>query len=229
MSNLKDCDKKNKEVVKTHDCSICGSKTHLLEDKQLKVTYSVCDNCGFFYKNIEFHLNKEEEHNEYNNHNNSFESLGYVKMFETFIKEHIEPLKVSGKVLEYGSGSGPVLKELLRRKGFEVFDFDPFYNSNKEYLKYKYNLITSTEVVEHFYYPLEEFKHLIALLSKNGYLVIMTSFNGLNEAEFLNWRYRREASHVSFFSVKTLRYIANELKLKIVSHNNKDVIVLQKQ
>jgi|LGOV01.1.fsa_nt_gb SAM-dependent methyltransferase len=214
--------------VNTSKCKICSANTHLLEDSQIKVTYSVCDECGFIYKNLEHHPNIEAEQKEYMNHNNSFESLGYVKMFENFINDFIEPLNITGKVLEFGSGPGPVLKELLLRKGYNVFDFDPFFNPNKEYLDNKYDLITSTEVIEHFSQPLEEFAHLNALLNPNGYLVIMTGLNVLSEEKFLKWWYRRELTHISFYSIKTLEFIAKTTGYKLVNHNSKNVVVFQK-
>jgi hypothetical protein len=215
------------DIKKTKKCMICGANTYLLDDKQIRVTYSVCDECGFIYKNIEHHVSPELELKEYGHHNNSFESKGYVLMFESLIANFIEPLNISGKALDFGSGPGPVLKELLKRVGYEVFDYDPFFNSNKEYLENKYKLITVTEVVEHFFTPLSEFKHLKSLLDDDGYLVIMTRLNPLALDDFLNSSYRRERTHVSFYSLKTIEYIANKYDLIIENHNNKNIIVLK--
>jgi len=229
MKENKIYENSERERNKRLDCLVCGSKTHLICDKEIKVTYSVCNKCGFIYKDKEYHLDYDDEYREYNTHNNSFESVGYVKMFQEFIKKHINPLKISGKVLDYGSGPGPVLKELLKKKGLDVYDYDPFFNVNDEYLKYKYNLIISTEVIEHFSNPLEEFKHLVSILAKGGYIVVMTTFNNYSEEEFLKWRYRREASHISFFSIRTLEYIAKVTQLRVLNHNNRNVMVFQKK
>ena len=131
-------------------CLICGSDTTDIIDSQIRVTHSHCENCGFIYKNKEFHLSLDIEHENYKMHNNSFESKGYVQIFVDLVNDYINPLNIKGKVLEFGSGPGPVLKELLVREGYDVFDFDPFFNKNLGYLMHKYQLITSTEVVEHF-------------------------------------------------------------------------------
>lgn len=219
----------NQTDKKAGNCKICGANTSLLDDKEMRVTYSLCDQCGFIYKNVEHHLNPKLEIKEYENHNNSFESKGYVLMFENLIDNFIKPLNISGKALDYGSGPGPVLKELLIRAGLEVYDYDPFFNPNKQYLKHKYNLITMTEVVEHFFTPLKEFKHIKLLLNETGYLVIMTQLNPPSVDEFLKSRYRREKSHVSFYSLKTIQYIAEKFNLEIVKHNKKNIIVLKKQ
>ena len=209
-------------------CLICNGKISKLEDKQIKVTYSVCQDCGFIHKDKEYHVDREEELNQYSLHNNSFESVGYVDIFVKLINDYITPLNIMGDVLEYGSGPGPVLKELLIRDGYSVYDYDPFFNDNKEYLKYKYELITSTEVVEHFFDPLVEFAHLSNLLEQGGYLVITTLLRNMSITDFADWWYRRDATHVSFYTLKTLEVIALRFDLKIIKTNNKNIIVFQK-
>ena len=209
-------------------CLICNGKISKLEDKQIKVTYSVCQDCGFIHKDKEYRVDREEELNQYSLHNNSFESVGYVDIFVKLINDYITPLNIMGDVLEYGSGPGPVLKELLIRDGYSVYDYDPFFNDNKEYLKYKYELITSTEVVEHFFDPLVEFAHLSNLLEQGGYLVITTLLRNMSITDFTDWWYRRDATHVSFYTLKTLEIIALRFDLKIIKTNNKNIIVFQK-
>jgi len=209
-------------------CKICGGTTEELIDEQIKVTYSVCSECGFIHKDREFYVDKEEELNQYSLHNNSFESVGYVNIFKSLLKYYITPLKIKGNVLEYGSGPGPVLKELLQRAGYSVFDYDPFFNDNIEYLNNKYELITSTEVVEHFFNPLVEFAHLTKLLKQGGYLVITTKLRVMEIESFLDWWYRRDTTHVSFYTMKSLIKIAELNDLKIIKTNDIDTIVFRK-
>lgn len=208
-------------------CKICGQATTDLFDPQLNINYDQCNDCGFIYKQPIYHVSLEEESSEYDRHNNSFESVGYVNMFEQFIEEFIRPLHLTGKALEFGSGPGPVLKELLTREGFETYDFDPFYNPNEEYVKHKYTLITSTEVVEHFQHPMKEFHHLRSLLDSNGYLIIMTNFNVFDNEGFIKWWYRRDITHISFYRLETLQYIAKQCGLDVINHNNKNVILFK--
>lgn len=210
------------------NCLVCGTKTSVLKDPQIRVTHSFCDTCGFIYKNSEFHLSEDIEHENYKMHNNSFESEGYVQIFVNLVSEYIKPLNISGKVLEFGSGPGPVLKELLVREGYDVFDFDPFFNKNIEYLRNRYQLITSTEVVEHFTDPLKEFEHLSELLDVGGYLLIMTRLRTMDSTEFLNWWYRRDLTHISFYNLNTFKEIGKKFGLKIIKTNNVNIIVFQK-
>jgi len=209
-------------------CLICNSLTNIVNDSQIKVTYSVCENCGFIFKNIEFHPNLEKELKQYTCHNNSFESAGYVKIFEDLISEYIKPLNIHGKVLEYGSGPGPVLKELLMREELDVYDFDPIFNDNKDYENHRYQLITSTEVAEHFKDPLREFSHLFSLLDEKGYLLIVTKFRNMDLNEFLNWWYRRDSTHLSFYTIKAFKEIEKKFNFSIIINNNVNVIIFQK-
>jgi 2-polyprenyl-3-methyl-5-hydroxy-6-metoxy-1,4-benzoquinol methylase len=174
-------------------------------------------------------MSYDEEANEYLRHNNNMESVGYVKMFEDVIEEYIIPLNISKKVLDFGSGPGPVLYQLLMRKGYDTYHFDPFYHNDLSYQNNQYQLITSTEVVEHFYDPLKEFTHLSELLDEDGYLLIMTHIRNISLDEFLNWWYRRDPTHVVFYSIKSLEIIAESVGLKLVQHNNKNIILFQKK
>lgn len=209
-------------------CKICGGSTVLLEDMQLKLTYALCEKCGFIYKNKDYHLQLNEEHKLYLNHNNNLESEGYVKIFADLIDKQIKPLNISGKILDFGSGPGPVLKLLLERVGYQVYDFDPFFNNNSEYLDNKYQLITTTEVAEHFTDPIKEFGHLVSLLEENGYLLVMTKLRKMPIPIFLDWWYRRDETHIAFYTDQSFEILASQFDLKVVYSNHENIVLLQK-
>ena len=210
-------------------CLICGGDTFLLEDRQLPFTYHVCKECEFIFKDPTSRITIEEEANEYGRHNNTMESTGYVNMFKDLINEHIAPLNIERKVLDFGSGPGPVLYQLLLQSGYDTSHYDPFYFQDFAYRENKYQLITSTEVVEHFFDPMKEFKHLSNLLEDGGYLLIMTHIRNKDLEVFLNWWYRRDVTHVSFYHLKTLEYIAKVCGLTLIKHNDKNIILFQKK
>jgi len=66
------------------------------------------------------------------------------------------------------------------------------------------------------------------LLKEDGYLVVMTSFRTMDVTDFLSWWYRRDTTHISFYHVKTFEEIVHRVGLKIVKHNQKNVIILKR-
>jgi len=136
-------------------------------------------------------------------------------------------------VLDYGCGYEPVLKVLLEREGYQAYAYDPNFLPKEDSLK-EYNLIISTETFEHFKKPREELIRLIPKISNGGYLAIMTRFypekkNALCLETFSKWYYKRDPTHVSFYSQKTFSRIAEEFKMKICHNNKIDFIILQKK
>eukprot|EP01107_Rhizomastix_libera_P007396 TRINITY_DN2205_c0_g1_i2.p1 TRINITY_DN2205_c0_g1~~TRINITY_DN2205_c0_g1_i2.p1 ORF type:complete len:114 (-),score=12.08 TRINITY_DN2205_c0_g1_i2:96-437(-) len=87
--------------------------------------------------------------------------------------------------------------------------YDPYFFPNRDVLTRTYDFITLTEVAEHFYHPYEEFSFLGSLLSSGGILVVMTSFLPNTKGfDFADWYYRRDPTHVVFYTEKTMKDIA---------------------
>ena len=136
-------------------------------------------------------------------------------------------------VLDYGCGYEPVLKTLLEREGYKTLGYDLNFFPNKE-LKKKYDLIISTETFEHIKNPGEELACLIPKISSKGYLAIMTRFypsrdSNLCLESFSEWYYKRDPTHIAFYSQKTFSWVANEFKMKICYNNNFDFIIFQRK
>lgn len=210
-------------------CKICGNDVTTIRDEQFELNYYNCINCEFIFIDEEEIVSEKEELSEYMLHENSFESEGYVNMFKRFIETSIKPYKTDIKnALEFGCGPGPVLSELLKREGYEVDIYDPYFAPQRVFENKKYDLITSTEVFEHLKDPLETVKLLKSHLNDGGILAIMTLFHLQDEDQFKKWWYRRDVTHISFYTPKTLRYIANIFDMKVVKIDNKNVCILQK-
>lgn len=207
-------------------CLICNNETYALNDKQFNVIYHRCKICDFIFLDRKYIVSFNEEKEIYEYHNNSIEDEGYVAMFEKFITSFIND--VNGKMLlEYGSGPEPVFSELMRRRGFDVTMYDLHYYNDDLYLSKKYDVITSTEVFEHFLNPIEEMEKIIPLLNKGGILAIMTQFPK-DDAHFLDWWYRRDVTHISFFTEKSFQVLAKKFDIEVIFTNNKDYMILKK-
>jgi len=210
-------------------CKICLSQTQGLWDKKKDITYYRCVSCGFVFLDDLAIVDRVREKKHYEKHNNSFECHGYVEMFENFISNALSPLSLDGKkVLDFGCGHTPVLAELLRRKGLNVDHYDLYFFPEKVYETKIYDLITSTEVFEHLKEPKKILRILANVLNNNGYIVLMTQFPPLDDKEFLNWWYRRDITHISFFTPQSFEIMAKEMGLNILKIIDNNIVVFQK-
>ncbi|MDR4968640.1 MAG: class I SAM-dependent methyltransferase, partial [Acholeplasmataceae bacterium] len=111
---------------------------------------------------------------------------------------------------------------------FNVDIYDPFYSPKKVYENKEYNLITSTEVIEHLSEPTNEIKMLVNHLKPNGVISLMTLFHPRDRNKFFDWFYIRDTTHISFYTPKTIDCIAKQFNLKVIYTNEYRYIVLKK-
>jgi hypothetical protein len=207
-------------------CKICNEEVNSFEDLELSKFYYHCPKCEFIFLDEKFYVKENEEKKQYDQHNNSLENEGYVKMFEDFLNFVLEG-KFIKTSLDFGSGPSPVLAELLTKVALHVEYYDKFYQPKKVYKDKKYDLITSTEVFEHLKSPNEILKLFSKHINTDGQIAIMTLFHSNNQKEFLKWWYRRDPTHISFFTPKTMKFLADNQNLKITKCDNKRVIVFE--
>lgn len=206
-------------------CKLCGSTAERRQDER---RFFQCQICGLIFKDEKYILTAEAEKKRYQEHNNSIENEGYVNMFRQFLDSAVLPFaEPDGDMLDFGAGPGPVLAELVGREGFSTTIYDPHFFPNLDYKEKKYDLITSTEVYEHFLNPHREIEHLCSILKDGGLLAVMTNF--YTEADsFADWWYIRDDTHISLYSLKTFQWIADNFPLEIIYTNNKNYITFRK-
>lgn len=202
----------------TNGCKICGTETRGIIHEKSGVRYHCCPDCEFISMEESSLLTADEEKRRYDAHENSLEDPSYIEYFRRFIQAAILDYgTVRGRGLDFGSGPSPVLATILERDyGFTMDIHDPFYAPDKVFLGKRYDLVTCTEVVEHLKDPMAYFRLFEGLLEAGGLLAVMTSFHPKDDGAFLNWHYRRDASHISFFTLRTMEQIALQVGLRIV-------------
>ncbi len=208
-------------------CKICGNETKIINDEAREKIYLKCSVCEAIAIKDEFFVPAEREKGQYDNHNNSIENSGYVKMFENFLDFFWDTIKDEAtETLDFGSGPGPVLSKIIEKRSLHVDIFDKFYQPDEVYKDKKYDLITSTEVFEHLKNPLETLLLFKKHLKKDGIIAIMTLFHNNDTEEFLNWWYRRDPTHILFYTPKTFEVMCAMCGLKILKTDHKRIIVL---
>ena len=213
-----------------YHCKICQSTIKSVVDTEKNLTYHRCLACGFVYLDNRHRVESIREKQQYLQHNNGFENEGYVQMFESFLDHAVAPyLPIINSALDFGSGPGPVLSTLLERRGVEEVDiYDLYFSPERVYEGKSYDLITSTEVFEHLHKPLEIVEMLVNHLNAEGYLIVMTKFPPKEDRLFLDWWYRRDPTHISFFTPESFEVMAESVGLKVLRILNDNVVVFQK-
>lgn len=203
-------------------CTLCHTE---LIDK-IDHEYYHCTTCDGYIKDRSLWYNAEAEKKHYEHHNNDIHDVGYQKFTAPVTEAVLKYCSNNSLGLDYGCGKGPVITEQLKKHGYTIDLFDPYFYPNHDYFEKKYDFIFSCEVFEHFYNPKEEIEKLRKLLHSKGILIIKTHLF-LPENNFKNWYYRKDQTHVFIYTFKTIEYIAKTFEFSI-KHLSEKLIILEK-
>jgi 2-polyprenyl-3-methyl-5-hydroxy-6-metoxy-1,4-benzoquinol methylase len=187
--------------------------------------------CSLIFADPSARLTPDEEKRRYDQHQNNPDDPGYRRFLNRLAVPLIERLRTRTSPqegLDFGCGPGPTLSLMLQEQGFSVKLYDPYYAPTLSVLSSKYDFVTCTEAVEHFFHPAKEWELFMKLLKPGGWLGLMTKLADGNPEGFLSWHYTKDPTHVSFLSRDTFRWLAerNAMDLEFVGD---DVILLRKR
>lgn len=192
-------------------CPLCSSPNFSTFQSAL---FFRCAECFLIFKDSKVRLNPQEEKARYQFHENSIDDQNYVQFLMPTITEIKRNIPTPARGLDYGSGPSPVLADLLVKENYEVTAYDPFFSPKDLALLKPFDFVVSTEAIEHFFNPSVEFERIFKLLKKSGHLVIRTELYKENSS-VTDWYYPRDPTHVSFFSEKTMRWIAEKFQRRL--------------
>jgi len=205
-------------------CTLCGSTPKPFSEVKGRKFLS-CPSCNGILLNPIFFLSPEEEKKRYELHQNDVNDKGYQNFVSPIVEAIHSNYKSNDIGLDFGSGSGPIVKSLLAKIGYTIATYDPFFDPNHDVLRTKYNYIVCCEVMEHFYNPLREFTLLTSLLKKGGTLYCKTGLYQPN-IDFDSWWYKNDPTHVFFYTKETLQWIKDKFGFTSLEIY-KDLIVLR--
>jgi hypothetical protein len=188
--------------------------------------YHRCGLCRLIFVPRKYHLPPDEEKKRYDLHENDPDDPGYRSFLNQLAEPLAERLQPGAHGLDYGCGPGPALPRMMAGMGFPMERYDPFYADDPGLLGRTYDFVTCTEVVEHFRRPGEDWKTLKKLLRRDGMLAVMTQLTDCCE-DFSRWHYRRDDTHICFYSRGTLKWIAGRLCLR-PAFVGKSVVLFEK-
>jgi len=152
-----------------------------------------------------------EEKERYEEHNNDVHDERYQAFVSPIVDAVLQRHVPSEVGLDFGSGTAPVIAHLLRKKGYTIGCYDPFFANSPDLLEQQYDYIVCCEVIEHFHDPASEFARLRAMLRPGGQLYCMTMLHD-ETVDFQNWHYRRDPTHVFIYRAETIGWISRRFK-----------------
>ena len=192
-------------------CPLCLSvNTGLLYARRDSVgtrDFYRCEVCDLVFVPREFHVSPRAQLGRYRSHNNDPADPDY-RAFLSRLLDELRPHIVPGAhALDFGSGPGPALAAMMDEEGLRVQTYDPFFHPDASALERRYAFVTCTETAEHFAAPRDDFDMLDSVLDASGWLGVMTGMLDGWE-EFADWYYHRDPTHISFYSRRSMSWIA---------------------
>jgi len=206
-------------------CKICNQDNNSIFTAKILNKYDVdyyhCSQCYFLQTEEPYWL--EESYKESINLSDTGIMLRNISL------SHITTIIVfffynrKKKFLDYAGGYG-ILTRMLRDVGLDFYWKDKFsknllargfeYSSNNSF-----ELVTSFEAFEHFENPLEEIE---SMLTKSDTILFSTNLINDDLPNPSEWWYfgLEHGQHISFFSKKTLEYVAKKYNLNLYTNNS---------
>jgi len=208
------------------DCVLCGTAAHpIFSEPSSRRLYLKCPHCELHFLRPEDHLSPVDERAHYDLHQNDVHDPRYQAFVHPLYQKIVSQLQPGGSCLDFGAGPGPVLAAMLRSAGYSVELYDPFYWPDEAPLQKTYDAVFACEVVEHFADPRAEFTKLLHRLNPGGTLSMMTLMVSA-EVNFADWYYRRDPTHVVFYTPATFAWIKDQFGFSGLTTDGHRIAVL---
>ena len=176
--------------------------------------YFRCPTCHLRFVDPAARPERDVEYAHYLHHENEIDDPRYRGFLSRLADPLMAVLTPGSRGLDYGCGPGPALAAILCDAGHDTAVYDPFFAPDPAPLNQKYDFVTCTEAAEHFHDPAAELERLVGLLEPDGILGLMTCFQ-TEDARFANWHYRKDPTHVVFYQMQTIRWIAEKFGFSV--------------
>ncbi len=208
-------------------CPLCHhEKTNLYEKVQDR-TYYQCELCSLvFVPRVEL-ISFQHEKERYENHQNSEDNSDYIKYLAAIAEKISSKVSRGSTGLDFGCGKSLLMEKILGQYGFSVSSYDLFFHPNESVLEKKYDFILLSEVIEHLRDPDEVLRKISGLLKEKGSLIIKTKLLTNEIKDFKNWFYRRDITHVQFFSEKSFLKLGDLFQFEVYEEIGEDLFIFR--
>lgn len=211
------------------NCPLCLTSNPSLFCHVQSRDFYRCELCDFVHVPAPYWLPEEDEKARYLNHKNERTNNGYVDYLLVLVAK-VEMYAVPKAMgLDFGCGHTPVLGELLRERGYSCIDYDPFFYPESELSLFKdsFDFIVICEAAEHFKEPLLEWHKIADLLKSSGTVAVSTKTvqNHSVANEFKDWWYLRDSTHISFYSQRSVEFLAKRIGALILEFSSNGFVL----
>jgi hypothetical protein len=210
-------------VTANSPCPLChGETTLFLADIQVNKKYFRCKICDLHFLDPTLRPTQKQQLDRYQLHASGQGDPKYIQFIAPLIKKLKANIHSPAKGLDFGCGRNPVLQNLLSDQ-YKLTNYDPLFFPQTVALENRYDFILAIEVAEHFFSPDQDFLILRNMLKTNGALGIMTSLL-VDSIDFKDWYYRRDPTHVCFYTETTIAWICKKYEFASVEIINDNTI-----
>lgn len=204
-------------------CPLCGTPGSDLWHQDRRRTYRHCGHCRLVFVPAAEHIPPEAEKAQYDLHENALDDPGYRRFLGRIADAVLARAAPGSTGIDIGCGPAPLLAHMLGEGGLLMRVYDPYFAPDRTPLAARYDVVTASEVVEHFRDPAAGFAGLFARVAPGGLLAVMTKRVRDREA-FARWHYILDPTHVAFYAEDTFRWLAGAhgVQLEVVGD---DVVV----
>jgi hypothetical protein len=207
-------------------CPLCEGKESFVYSQDKLRQYLKCPNCSLIFVPRDELVDMTIEKQRYELHHNQDDDPQY-RLYMTKIMNAIVPLLKEGMVgLDFGCGASKILAGLFNSAGFQLESFDLHFFPDEEIWQKRYDFIILSEVIEHLREPLNCLLNLKSLLNAKGQIFIKTKYYPEDQSAFDKWFYKRDITHIQFFSNKAMDFLGEKLNGMAVKEIGEDIYLL---
>ena len=188
-------------------CPLCASADTETFHRDTRRPYRRCPACALVFVPAASHLALAAEKAQYDHHRNALDDPGYRRFLGRLAAPVLARVPPGSSGLDVGCGPAPLLARMLEEGGIAMRTWDPYYAPDDSAWARQYDLVTASEVVEHYRAPGDEFTRLFAAVRPGGVLAIMTK-RVRDAAAFARWHYILDPTHIAFYSEATFAWLA---------------------
>lgn len=173
-----------------------------------------CLACTIIFVPRDSLLTASEEKKRYDSHQNNEDDPGYRDYFLKTIGPVLKELRPDARGLDFGCGKTRLMAQLFRENGHLTDSYDTFYFPDESIWQKKYDFAVLNEVIEHLRDPSGILRRLRSIVT--GPVFIRTKLYPAKEADFSRWFYKRDLTHVQFWSLGSLSFLG---KVKVLDED----------